>query len=251
MLNDWTRPRRHRSRRRRLWYLAATSGAIASLVGGLVTPARSLLSTPTPRPAPVVSAAEGAAESEPLTIADWRSAPSATPPAAAADVAAAEKPPRPTSHASPPRPTTPPAPHPTVVAGQEATLSIPSLGLRMPIFRGGQSVIDRGLVTHYVSSEWRPPVAAGSPGTYWLAAHHAPHGSPFGRLPALQVGAEVDIIVANTTYVYTITSRETSGPQPSYSTVYGPKSGTARILLQTCEGTTTRLLVHGVLSATY
>jgi sortase (surface protein transpeptidase) len=173
----------------------------------------------------------------------------------AASVAAAQQPPvsqapprtRPTGNQTSRSQTTP---RPTVVSGQEATLSIPSIGLTLPIFVGGQSTIDRGVVTHYVSPEERPPVPPGSPGTYWLAAHHSTHGAPFGRLPALQNGAKVDVIVGNTTYIYTVTSREVTGAQVSKSTVYGPDRTTPRILLQTCEGSADRLLIHGVLTGT-
>jgi sortase (surface protein transpeptidase) len=93
-------------------------------------------------------------------------------------------------------------------------------------------------------------VPAGSPGTYWLAAHHATHGSPFGNLPSVRPGAKVIITTASGhTYTYTVTSLEEVGVTATYETVYGPDTTTARILLQTCDGATHRVLVHGVLTS--
>jgi sortase (surface protein transpeptidase) len=127
-------------------------------------------------------------------------------------------------------------------------LTIPSIGLVRSVVAGGQSTINLGAVTHYWSPDWRPRVGPGQAGTYWLAAHRFTHGAPFGRLPSLAIGAEVRVTSGGTTYVYTVTSREMVGISVSYGTVYGSNRSTPRILLQTCEGNETRLLVHGVLS---
>ena len=81
-----------------------------------------------------------------------------------------------------------------VVPGQEATVEIPSLGVSLPVVRGGQDVIDRGVAAHYTGAQWRPPTDPGRPGTYWLAAHNSTHGSPFGSLSAIADGAEIRII---------------------------------------------------------
>src|SRR6202011_3833494 len=72
-----------------------------------------------------------------------------------------------------------------LVAGSEAFLTIPSIGIRLPVFLGGQATIDRGLVTHYEASGWRPPVPAGAAGTYWLAAHPSTPGSPLPAPPRI------------------------------------------------------------------
>jgi sortase (surface protein transpeptidase) len=152
-------------------------------------------------------------------------------------------------------PVTAPAPRPapaaplalTAVAGQEAILTIPSLGMHLGVVLGGQATIDRGVVTHYQAAGWRPPVPAGAPGTYWLAAHHSTHGSPFGPLPNIKVGALIIIEPAGGPPItYTVTGTEVVGTTASNQTVYGSDTTTPRILLQTCEGSAYRLLVHGV-----
>jgi LPXTG-site transpeptidase (sortase) family protein len=144
---------------------------------------------------------------------------------------------------------TPAAPVATfpMVAGEEAVLIIPSIGIRLPVVLGGQATIDRGLVTHYEASGWRPPVAAGAPGTYWLAAHHSTHGSPFAALPNVRTGAVIIIdVVGGGEIRYQVTGSQVVGTSASNLTVYGPDTTTPRILLQTCEGGAYRLLVHGV-----
>jgi sortase (surface protein transpeptidase) len=142
--------------------------------------------------------------------------------------------------------TSPPEAQPTV-SGQEATLVIASIGLRQPVVLGGQATIDRGVVTHFQGPGWRPAVAVGAPGTYWLAAHHATHGSPFGVLPNVRVGAIVAIDpLAGSEIRYQVTSVQVVGTTASLLTVYGPDTTTSRILLQTCEGGANRILVHGV-----
>jgi LPXTG-site transpeptidase (sortase) family protein len=152
----------------------------------------------------------------------------------------------------------PAAPEPSaaltpVVAGQEAVVEIPSLKLSLPVVRGGQGVIDEGVVAHYSDSRTRPAVDPGQPGTYWLAAHNSTHGSPFGQLAAIADGAHVRIkTLSGATFTYTLTSRELVGSTTNQATVYGPDTTTPRILLQTCGAASDRLLVHGVLgSATF
>jgi len=136
------------------------------------------------------------------------------------------------------------------VAGQEGWVVIPRIGLAVAVFEGGQSVIDRGVAAHYDGPGWRPPVAAGQGGTYWLAAHHVTHGAPFLRVPDLRAGDVVEIVPASgaPTVTYRVTSVEVVGVTASYLTVYGPDTTTPRLLLQTCEGDSARLLVHGVLA---
>jgi LPXTG-site transpeptidase (sortase) family protein len=155
----------------------------------------------------------------------------------------------PTTTVAPPPPTTA-APRPTTVPGQEATVTIPSLGISLPVVEGGQSVIDMGIVAHYVGADWLPPVPAGSAGTYWLAAHHSTHGDPFGRLPDIHQGASVIVTtVTGHTFTYTVTDMEVVGTIATYDSVYGTNPSLPRILLQTCLGATQRLLVHGTLTS--
>jgi LPXTG-site transpeptidase (sortase) family protein len=138
----------------------------------------------------------------------------------------------------------------TSPAGTEAIISVPSLGIELPIISGGQSVIDQGVVAHYTAPGWEPPVAAGAPGTYWLAAHHATHGAPFEALPDVAVGAEIRVATSSQTFVYTVTSKEVVGLLPGDEAVYGTNPGAPLVLLQTCLDNTRRVLVHGTLTAT-
>jgi hypothetical protein len=69
-------------------------------------------------------------------------------------------------------------------------------------------------------------------------------------LPAIGVGAEVRITtMSGITATYTVTSRELVGNTATEATIYGPDRTTPRILLQTCQGESQRLLVHGVLAS--
>ena len=150
-----------------------------------------------------------------------------------------------------PSPTSPVSePTAPAVPGQEATVEIPSLGVSLPVVQGGQDVIDQGVVAHYTGAQWRPPTDPGQPGTYWLAAHNSTHGSPFGSLSAIAAGAEIRIIeLDGTVFTYLVGSRDVVGTTTTYATVYGQDTTISRILLQTCEGTAGRLLVHGTLTS--
>jgi LPXTG-site transpeptidase (sortase) family protein len=150
-------------------------------------------------------------------------------------------------------PTVEPPPVPAVgplPAGTEALVTIASIGIERPVVAGGQSVIDQGMVAHYDAPGWEPPVAAGAPGTYWLAAHRTTHGEPFAALPRLSIGAEIRVSAGSHTFVYTVTSMQVTGLYPGDEIVYGIDPTAAVILLQTCVDADRRLLVHGVLTAT-
>jgi LPXTG-site transpeptidase (sortase) family protein len=133
--------------------------------------------------------------------------------------------------------------------GTEAVVAIPSLGIDLPVIQGGQAVIDQGVVAHYTAPGWEPPVAAGAPGTYWLAAHHETHGAPFAVLPDVAIGAEIRVTTNARTFVYTVTSKEVVGLLPGDEVVYGTDPGASVILLQTCLDNTRRVLVHGTLTS--
>jgi LPXTG-site transpeptidase (sortase) family protein len=152
---------------------------------------------------------------------------------------------------TPPAPANAWTPPPTpAVPGQEATVEIPSLGVSVPVVRGGQDVIDRGVAAHYTGTQWRPPIEPGQPGTYWLAAHNSTHGAPFESLHAIAQGAEIRITeVDGTVLTYVVTARDTVGTATTFETVYGQDATASRILLQTCEGAARRLLVHGTLTS--
>jgi LPXTG-site transpeptidase (sortase) family protein len=134
--------------------------------------------------------------------------------------------------------------------GSEATVSIPRLGLELPVASGGQEVIDDGLVAHYWAPGWREPAAAGAAGTYWLAAHHETHGSPFLLLPEVVVGDQIDVATATQTFTYTVTSTEVVEDDAGFGPVYGADPVAPVILVQTCLDEVRRLLVHGALTAT-
>ena len=106
------------------------------------------------------------------------------------------------------------------------------------------------MAAHYTGAQWRPPTDPGRPGTYWLAAHNSTHGSPFENLHAIAKGAEIRITqLDGTVFTYVVTSRDVVGTSTTLETVYGHDTTTPRILLQTCEGTSHRLLVHGTLTS--
>jgi LPXTG-site transpeptidase (sortase) family protein len=128
-------------------------------------------------------------------------------------------------------------------------VTIASVGIELPVFLGGQSVIDQGLVTHYTAPGWEDPVWPGAPGTYWLAAHATTHGAPFGSLPDLAAGAEIRLDTGTQTFTYTVTSTQITGLYPGDDLMYGIDPTAAVILLQTCIDDTRRLLVHGTLTA--
>jgi LPXTG-site transpeptidase (sortase) family protein len=160
-----------------------------------------------------------------------------------APVAASSPVPAPTVTTVVPAPALP-APDATA-AVVEGTVSVPSLGIDLPIVEGGQPVIDEGVVAHYMADGWKDPVAAGAPGTYWLAAHHVTHGGPFRALPAIAIGAEVRVTEYGQTFVYVVTSTEVVGLLPGDVAIYGSDTTAPVILLQTCTDETHRFLVHG------
>ena len=141
------------------------------------------------------------------------------------------------------------AAQPAEVANEEATVAIPSLGIDLPVVEGGQSVIDEGVVAHYVGAGWLAPVPAGAPGTYWLAAHHVTHGGPFDALPNIKIGDEVIVNTGTHTFVYTVTATQVVGIYAGYGPVYGTDPSARTILLQTCLNETDRFLVHGILTS--
>jgi LPXTG-site transpeptidase (sortase) family protein len=137
---------------------------------------------------------------------------------------------------------------PTVDAGVH--LSIPRLGIEASVVAGGQDAIDQGHVVHYWAPGWREPVGAGEPGTYWLAAHHETHGSPFLALPEVQVGDRIAVTTSTRISTYEVTSTEVVLDDAGFGPVYGTDPAAPRILLQTCLDEVHRLLVHGTLVPT-
>ncbi len=145
-----------------------------------------------------------------------------------------------------------PAPHtpkdPTSWAkGQEAWLDVPAAGIHLRVFRGGQAMLDRGVVTHYVGSGLPAPVEAGGPGVYWLAGHHTTHGAPLAKATDISVGDIVSVQTRQGTARYRITDLMRTGTFISYGEYYGAHPERGRLLLQTCLSESRRLLVVGEL----
>jgi len=156
----------------------------------------------------------------------------------------------------------PPAPAPPVVpappspvawpSGAVAWLTVPAIGLDRPVFRGGQSTIDHGVATLFDDGPggWRAPVAPGSRGTVWIAAHHTSHGAPFRHVDELSVG-DVAIVRGRdgVAHTYRFVGRRIVGTAVYPSVVYGSDPSMRRLELQTSMGSAHRLLLTGVLVA--
>jgi len=172
---------------------------------------------------------------------------------AAAPVApspAAPAPPAPTSPV-PSAPVTAPAPA-AWPSGTVAWLTVPAIGLDRPVFRGGQSTIDRGVATLFDDGPggWRAPVAPGAPGTLWIAGHHTSHGAPFRHVDELAVG-DVAIVrgLDGVPHTYRFVARRIVGTAVYADVVYGRDPSMRRLELQTSMGSAHRLLLTGVLVA--
>jgi LPXTG-site transpeptidase (sortase) family protein len=233
------------AKRGRRLLLASLGALTITLIGASVAGAITLTGGATPQPLPTnrtrasidSSDQRGALPAALTTVtAPLASTPTSTPASGQSAPPDAAAPTRASSVVSPP--------------GTEATVSIPSLSIDLPVIEGGQSVIDEGVAAHYSADGWKEPVAPGAPGTYWLAAHHMTHGAPFEALPNIAVGAQIRITTNSQTFIYTVTSTEVVGLLPGDVAIYGTDESSPVILLQTCIDDTRRFLVHGSLSAT-
>jgi sortase (surface protein transpeptidase) len=143
----------------------------------------------------------------------------------------------------------PPAAWPS---GAVAWLTVPAIGLDRPIFRGGQSTIDRGVATLFDDGPggWRAPVAPGAPGTLWIAGHHTSHGAPGRHVDELAVG-DVAIVrgLDGVPHTYRFVARRIVGTAVYPDVVYGRDPSMRRLELQTSMGSAHRLLLTGVLVA--
>ncbi|MFJ5263605.1 class E sortase [Streptomyces sp. NPDC088387] len=90
-----------------------------------------------------------------------------------------------------------------------AILSIPRLGLRVPVAEGvgKEGVLDKGYVGHYPSSQ-----QPGQAGNFALAGHRNTHGEPFRYVDRLTRGDEIGVETADAFYTYVVDKglRETS-----------------------------------------
>jgi sortase A len=139
-----------------------------------------------------------------------------------------------------------------------AVLTIPRLGLRVPVAEGvgKQSVLNKGYVGHYPGT--RQP---GGAGNFALAGHRNTHGEPFRYLNRLTAGDTVRVETASATYTYAVdtvlpqTSARDSGvlgpvPRSTVRPAYGYRVPGYYLTLTTCTPEYTsryRLVVWGKL----
>ncbi|MET7454226.1 class E sortase [Streptomyces sp. NPDC005574] len=142
-----------------------------------------------------------------------------------------------------------------------AVLTIPRLGLRVPVAEGvgKQSVLNKGYVGHYPGTQ-----QPGRAGNFALAGHRNTHGEPFRYLNRLTVGDSVRVETASATYTYAVdtilpqTSARDSGvlapvPRSTVRPAYGYQVPGDYLTLTTCTPEYTsryRLVVWGKLVST-
>lgn len=132
-----------------------------------------------------------------------------------------------------------------------------------PIVAGGQATLDSGAIT-MISD---PAIASmlttvpGDAGTVWLAGHRSSHGGVFAAIPDLQVGEGVIVSYQGVTATYVVVGQQsfnlrndqvigTDGVASGVNTVNSilrPDQGAGRpprLVLQTCDGDTVRIMVY-------
>ncbi|MER6088598.1 class E sortase [Streptomyces bluensis] len=150
---------------------------------------------------------------------------------------------------------TPTRPDPTQAY---AVLTIPRLGLRVPVAEGisKQNVLNKGYAGHYPGT-----AQPGQAGNFALAGHRNTHGEPFRYINRLRRGDEVRVETAVARYTYVVDrtlARTTPGdggvirpvPRSSVKPSYGYGAPGYYLTLTTCtpEYTSTyRLVVWGKL----
>ncbi|MEU5481266.1 class E sortase [Streptomyces mirabilis] len=141
-----------------------------------------------------------------------------------------------------------------------AVLSIPRLGLRVPVAEGvgKRDVLNKGYVGHYPHTQ-----QAGQAGNFALAGHRNTHGEPFRYINRLRRGDEIDVETAAGRYVYVVdktlpqTSAKDGGvirevPRSTVRPAYGYSAPGYYITLTTCTPEYTsryRLVVWGKLTS--
>ncbi|MFF1596540.1 class E sortase [Streptomyces mirabilis] len=141
-----------------------------------------------------------------------------------------------------------------------AVLSIPRLGLRVPVAEGvgKRDVLNKGYVGHYPHTQ-----QAGQAGNFALAGHRNTHGEPFRYINRLRRGDEIDVETAAGRYVYVVdrtlpqTSANDGGvirevPRSTVRPAYGYSALGYYITLTTCTPEYTsryRLVVWGKLTS--
>ncbi|MET8947644.1 class E sortase [Streptomyces sp. NPDC004542] len=139
-----------------------------------------------------------------------------------------------------------------------AVLTIPRLGLRVPVAEGVSKpdVLDRGYVGHYPGTQ-----QPGQAGNFAVAGHRNTHGEPFRYLPRLRRADPVRVETRSATYTYAVdkilpqTSARDSGvirpvPRSVVRPAYGYGEPGYYITLTTCTPEFTsrfRMVVWGKL----
>ncbi|MEU6660948.1 class E sortase [Streptomyces sp. NPDC046821] len=82
-----------------------------------------------------------------------------------------------------------------------AVLSIPRLGLRVPVAQGvgKENVLNKGYVGHYPGT-----AQPGGAGNFALAGHRNTHGEPFRYINRLRKGDEVQVSTRSAVYTYVV-----------------------------------------------
>ncbi|MGW5634101.1 class E sortase [Streptomyces sp. NPDC003832] len=164
---------------------------------------------------------------------------------------------------SPPREGPPPTPKAQEPSESRAyaILSVPALGLRVPVAEGVSrgGVLDRGYAGHYPRTQ-----QPGRPGNFALAGHRNTHGEPFRRLDRLGEGDEIVVETESAVYTYAVdqtlartSARDTGVIRPVPRSLVHPGRGYREagsyITLTTCTPEFTsryRLVVWGTLTST-
>lgn len=141
-----------------------------------------------------------------------------------------------------------------------AILSIPRLGLRVPVAEGVSKsrVLNKGYVGHYPGTQ-----QPGQAGNFALAGHRNTHGEPFRYVNRLRRGDAVQVETADAVYSYTVdrtlpqTSARDDGvirpvPRSTVRPAYGYRAPGYYLTLTTCTPEYTsryRLVVWGRLTS--
>lgn len=141
-----------------------------------------------------------------------------------------------------------------------AILSIPRLGLRVPVAEGVSkpAVLNKGYVGHYPGTQ-----QPGQAGNFALAGHRNTHGEPFRYINRLRPGDAVQVETADAVYSYTVdrtlpqTSARDDGviravPRSIVRPAYGYRAPGYYLTLTTCTPEYTsryRLVVWGRLTS--
>ncbi|MEU1305713.1 MULTISPECIES: class E sortase [Streptomyces] len=142
-----------------------------------------------------------------------------------------------------------------------AVLTVPRLGLRVPVAEGvgKRDVLDKGYAGHYPGTQ-----QPGRAGNFALAGHRNTHGEPFRYLPRLRAGDTIRVETRTATYTYAVdrilprTSARDSGvlrpvPRSAVRPAYGYTDPGHYLTLTTCTPEFTsryRLVVWGKLLST-